>query len=67
MAYKKYRNMKVYQQSGYQYKDTPTIILKGKWLEELGFSVGTPVTVECDGGKIIITIANETSSTAETA
>lgn len=28
-AFKKERKMKVYAQSGYQYKDTATIILKG--------------------------------------
>lgn len=29
MAVKKYRNMKVYEQSGYHYKATPAITLKG--------------------------------------
>ena len=33
MAFKKIRNMKVYEQSGYQYKATPTIMLKGQWLK----------------------------------
>lgn len=46
MAYKEYREMKVYEQSGYNYKPTPTIVLKGKWLEELGFGSGTPVVVK---------------------
>ena len=32
MAFKKFRKMKVYNVSGYNYKDTPTIILKGDWL-----------------------------------
>ena len=32
MAFKKIRNMKVYEQSSYQYKATPTIMLKGQWL-----------------------------------
>lgn len=59
MAYKEYREMKVYEQSGYQYKPTPTIILKGKWLEELGFSSGTPVVVKCQGGRLIITPSDE--------
>ena len=31
MAYKKYREMKVYEASGYQYKRTPSIVLKGQW------------------------------------
>ena len=34
MAMKKFRNMKVYEQSGYQYKSTPAIMLKGQWLRE---------------------------------
>lgn len=34
---KEYRNMKVYEQSGYQYKSTLAIMLKGQWLRELGF------------------------------
>lgn len=29
MAFKKIRNMKVYEQWGYRYKSTPTIMLKG--------------------------------------
>lgn len=40
MAYKKYREMKVYEARGYQYKQTPSIVLKGKWLSELGFNIG---------------------------
>ena len=39
MAFKKIRNMKVYEQSGYHYKSTPTIMLKGQWLNELGCRV----------------------------
>lgn len=53
--FKKDRKMKVYAQSGYQYKDTATIILKGAWLAALGFEPGTPINVECDGGRIVIT------------
>lgn len=59
MAYKEYREMKVYEQSGYQYKPTPAIVLKGKWLEELGFVSGTPVVVKCQGGQLTITPADE--------
>lgn len=58
-AFKKERKMKVHAQSGYQYKDTATIILKGAWLEELGFYAGTPINVECQGGKLIITRTDE--------
>lgn len=59
MAYKEYRDLKVYGQSGYRYKDTATIMLKGKWLEELGFAIGDPVSVKCEDGRLIITKANE--------
>lgn len=60
-AFKKERKMKVYGQSGYKYKETPTIIIKGDYLDNLGFSVGTPITVECQGGNLVITTttANE--------
>ena len=36
----KKRSIKVYGQSGYKYRETPTIMLKGKWLKEAGFDVG---------------------------
>ena len=32
----KKRSIKVYGQSGYKYHETPTIMLKGMWLKELG-------------------------------
>ena len=54
MAFKKIRNMKVYEQSGYQYKATPTIMLKGQWLKEAGFNIGDSITVTCEDGKLII-------------
>ena len=53
--FKKERKMKVYAQSGYKYKDTATIILKGDWLEDCGFEPGTPIRVECEGGRLVIT------------
>lgn len=48
------RKMKVYEQSGYHYKSTPTITLKGKWLEEWGFKIDTPIIVHCEDGKLTI-------------
>ena len=39
----KRRSIKVYGQSGYKYQETPTIMLKGMWLKELGFEIGHPV------------------------
>ena len=56
---KKYRELKVVEQSGYQYKPTPTIMLKGKWLEELGFEINKPVRVQCEDGRLIITLKDE--------
>ena len=57
--FKKERKMKVYAQSGYKYKDTATIILKGDWLEDCGFEPGTPIRVECEGGRLVITKRDE--------
>ena len=59
MAYKEYRKMKVYEQSGYNYQNTPTIVLKGKWLQELGFSMGDKVSVKCEDGRLTITKSKE--------
>ena len=59
MAYKKYREMKVYEASGYQYKRTPSIVLKGQWLSQLGFDIGDQIEVKCEDGRLIITKANE--------
>ena len=51
----KKRSIKVYGQSGYKYQETPTIMLKGMWLKELGFDIGDYISVTCEDGKIIIT------------
>lgn len=51
----KKRSVKVYGQSGYKYRETPTIMLKGLWLKEAGFEVGDYISVTCENGKIIIT------------
>lgn len=59
MAFKKFRKMKVYEASGYNYKRTPSIILKGDWLKESGFDVGSLIQVECENGKLIITPREE--------
>lgn len=54
MRDKKKHNLKVYGQSGYKYKETPTIILKGQWLKDAGFNIGDNISLECDAGIIII-------------
>ena len=55
MAIAKNRSMKVYGMSGYKYQQVPTVMLKGKWLEQLNFHIGDYVSVRCEDGKIIIT------------
>lgn len=57
--YKKDRKLRVYEQSGYRYKPTPVIMLKGQWLEQLRFPAGTPITVRCEDGVLTITRADE--------
>ena len=54
-AFKKERKMKVYAQSGYRYKETATIILKGDWLKACGFEPGDTISVKCAMGRISIT------------
>lgn len=52
---KEKRKLKVCEQSGYRYKPTPTLMLKGAWLEEWGFTPDMPVSVQCEEGRLIIT------------
>lgn len=55
MKDKKNRKLKVYGQSnGYNYQDVPTIVLKGKWLRAVGFTIGADLMVECENGKLTI-------------
>lgn len=65
MAKKNMRSMKVYEQSGYNYKSTPAIMLKGQWLKELGFECGQFISVVCEDGKLIITPDAEKMREAE--
>lgn len=51
----KKRSIKVYDQSGYKYQETPTIMLKGMWLKELGFDIGDYISVTCEDGRLVIT------------
>lgn len=48
------RDLKVYAMSGYQYKPTPTIQLKGEWLREFGFDAGREYTVSCETDRLVI-------------
>ena len=58
MAFKKFRDLKVYQKY-MQQEIVPEIRLQGKWLQELEFAPGTPITVTCDGGRLVITKRDE--------
>ena len=59
MESKKIRNIKVISQSGRNYKPTPTVILKGQWLNEMGFEIGDQIKVECENGKLVISLDRE--------
>lgn len=50
------RDLKVCEQSGYRYKATPSLMLKGAWLEEWRFTANMPVTVQCEEGKLVIVL-----------
>ena len=65
MKNQKNRSMKVHAQSGYNYKATPTIILKGQWLQEMGFEIGDYISVRCEDGKLIITLDEEKTEIAK--
>lgn len=58
-------SIKVISQSGHNYKATPTIMLKGQWLKELGFDIGDYVSITCENGKLVITPDAERAAIAE--
>ena len=60
----KKRSIKVYGQSGYKYQETPTILLKGMWLKELGFDIGDYISVTCENGRLVITPDAERAAVA---
>ena len=49
------RKLKVYYGRGRDYRRLPQIILKGQWLERMGFSVGDRLTVDCQPGRVVVT------------
>ena len=64
---KKNRKLKVYyghqkgkSEGGYGVRSdeitVPTIILKGKWLEELGFDIGEKIDISCKKGRLTISV-----------
>ena len=53
----KHKNLKVAytsRSSGGSYTQVPKIQMEGRWLEELGFSIGSTIVVEYDEGSIRI-------------
>ena len=59
MSYKENRTMKVYPGSDRDYQSILQIGLQGKWLEDLGFSKGTPINIKCQDGQPAITPKDE--------
>lgn len=49
------RKIKVNATSGYKYKDVPTLMLKGAYLNAFGFGIDTKVSVNLENEQIIIT------------
>lgn len=39
------------------YSRTPSLLLKGNWLEEAGFATDTPVTIAVERGQLVIRAA----------
>ena len=54
MKDKKVRKLKVYGAVGKWYKEPPKILLKGQWLERLGFDCGDHIEVICSSNKPVI-------------
>lgn len=48
------RKLKVYSQSGYNYKDTPTIQLKGQWLKDFDFDSNTLPFFRCGNNVLFV-------------
>ncbi|WP_244986343.1 SymE family type I addiction module toxin [Rosenbergiella epipactidis] len=42
-----------------KHQPSPSIILKGHWMGELGFETGRKVEVSCQQGELIIRLAEE--------
>lgn len=55
-VFMKKRKLHVVAQSGYNYKEVPAIILKGKWLSEYGFETGKEIIVSCKDKVLTIEI-----------
>ena len=56
------RKMTVHATSGYQYKDTATLQVKGAYLPAFGFNIGDQIAVHLEDRKIIIIPDEKTES-----
>lgn len=61
----KAKKLKVYHGSGRNYTSIPQIILQGKWLDSLGFSIGDRIAVTCNENIITIMKADDMQSGSE--
>ena len=48
------REPKVCYRFNNQPQPVPSIVLSGKWLEELGFAIGDKISVTCSEGRMVI-------------
>ncbi len=65
MAFKDTRHIKVCRLPGYNCKPTPEIMLKGQWLRAAGFEIGDLIKVECEDGKLVISLDKERAEEME--
>lgn len=64
----KTKNIKIAYANRYSqgsYSLVPKLQMEGRWLEELGFSIGTPLMVEYRQGEIHIRLLNEAEMEAK--
>lgn len=58
--FKAERMLKVSSMCGKDYWDLlPIIRMRGKWGQELGVQIGSKILVQCESGKLTITLADE--------
>ncbi len=56
------RKIKVNASSAYKYKQVPTLMLKGDYLNAFGFPIDTRVSVKLEPERIIITPVKQESN-----
>lgn len=61
----KTKNIKVVYSNRYANGSVPKIQMEGKWLEALGFSIGTPLVLEYAEGSITVRLRTAEETAAE--